>query len=132
MTNIHRGSENILVKTLAAGSLSTGATSTSIDTLGYSKATFVLAATTGSSSNVTVQPQDSADDSTFTAVSGGTSTEIGASVTTEALVDVDLTYRNRYLNAKLTVTGTVTGAVIVLLFNAKDAPPIQDNAAVSV
>jgi len=132
MTNIHRGSENILVKTLAAGALTTGATSTSIDTLGYRKATFVLSATTGSASNVTVQPQDSTDDSTFTAVAGGTSTSIGASATTEVLVDVDLTYRSRYLNAKLSVTGTVTGAVIVLLFNGSDVPPTQDNAPVSV
>jgi hypothetical protein len=132
MSNIHTPTDQVLTKCLDLGTLAT-ANSQSVDTLGYTRVKIVIAATTAASSTLDAALQESSDNSTFTAVTGGAITQIPASQTRLVrTISVNLEHRQRYLRIAETVAGTVNGSVTAELFNADYKPVTQDTTPLVV
>lgn len=100
----------------------------SVDTLGYNSAAFVLevGAVSGTSPTLDVKIQESADASSWTDVPGATFTQVTAANNSQILrVDGLGTSRKRYLRAVATIAGTspsFTLAVEALLGRAYSEP----------
>jgi hypothetical protein len=132
MSNIHTPTDQVLSKCLDLGTLST-ANSQSVDTLGYTRAKVVIAATTAASSTLDAALYEAPDNSTFVAVSGGAITTIPASQTRLVrTISVNLEHRERYLRISETVSGTVSGSITIELYNADDMPVSQDSTPLVV
>lgn len=101
---------------------------TGVDTLGYTSAMVVLevGAVSGTSPTLDVKVQESADNSTFTDVTGATFTQVTAANNSQVLrVDGLGTARKRYLRAVATIGGTspsFTLAAEILLGRAYQEP----------
>ena len=132
MSNIHTPTDQVLTKCLDLGTLATE-NSQSVDTLGYTRAKFVIAATTASSSTLDAALQEASDNATFVAVTGGAIATIPASQTRLVrTISVNLDHRLRYLRIAETVAGTVNGSVTVELYNADYKPVTQDSTPLVV
>ncbi len=131
MSNIHTPTDHVLVKVAQHAATATG-NGTSIDTLGYTRALVLVVGTTASSSTLAAQVQDSPDNSTFTNVTNATASIAASQTNADYCINVNLDKRNRYLRVPLTITGTTTGDVVVVLFNGRYKAPTQDNSPVSV
>lgn len=132
MSNIHTPTDQVLTKCLDLGALAT-ADSQSVDTLGFTRAKFVIAATTAAASTLDAALQEAPDDATFAAVTGGSIATIPASQTRLVrTISVNLDHRQRYLRVAETVAGTVNGSVTVELYNPDYAPVTQDTTPVVV
>lgn len=132
MSNIHTPTDQVLTKCLDLGALAT-ANSQSVDTLGYTRAKFVIAATTAASSTLDAALQEASDNATFSAVTGGAITTIPASQTRLVrTISVNLDHRQRYLRIAETVAGTVNGSITVELYNADYKPVSQDTTPLVV
>jgi hypothetical protein len=137
MTNIHTGSANVLFglsfDAVLANSTQNG---TGVDTLGYSRATVLFNAWTGSGTTVNFTVSDSPDNTTFTVVTGATLASAIAASTADAgtqCVDIDLTKRQRYLRVNIVGTGTAGNAcAIIACFNPANAAVTQAVTPLSV
>ena len=121
---------NVLVKqTQSASVTATTNVYDGIDTLGYSAAliTFKFGTTSGTSGTAVISVSESSDNSTYTAVSGATSTAFtldgGASTNKVCAIPLNLIGRKRYLRVIATLAGT-TPATGVLSVVAVLANPV--------
>src|SRR5579863_2315117 len=128
MSNIHTPTDQVLTKCLDLGTLVTE-NSQSVDTLGYTRAKFVIAGTTAASSTLDATLQEASDNATFNAVTGGAIATITASQTRLVrTISVNLEHRQRYLRIAETVAGTVNGSITAELYNADYKPVTQDTS----
>lgn len=129
MSNIHTPTDQILSHCLDLGVLTTE-TSASCDTLGYTRAKLIVFGTTAAASTLDAVLQESNDNGVsdpWVPVLGGAIATISASSTkTIRLLSINLTSRKRFLRVQETVTGTVTGAIGMELYNPAEAPVTQD------
>jgi hypothetical protein len=131
-SKIHTPSQHVLVRSLNLGTI-TSSNGGSIDTTGYEVVQFVFDATTSAASTLDAQLQESADNTTWTNVSGGAIAQVVASQTGYVrTVDVSTTKRARYLRWVYTVSGTVVAAVLANLFMPEQYPVTQDNATLTL
>ncbi len=112
--------------------LTSSADGTGIDRLGFDDAMFMLevGAVSGTSPTLDVKIQESADNSTFTDISGATFTQITAA-DKSATLRVNLAGKKRYLRAVATIAGTspsFTGGVQAVLSKAT-TQPVSNEAA---
>ena len=138
MSNIHRLSEHMLLKGDFEVAITAAATNgTGIDTLGYRRACAIFYSTpSGSGTTSDCKLQDSSDNSTFADVSSASFTQATTAGGAQwQLMAIDLAKRNRYLRLVHTGAGASAGgqaAGAILLFEAWDAAPTQDTAAIHV
>lgn len=100
-----------------AGAITASANGKSIDALGAAAVAFVYqfgTTTSGTSGTVTLSLEESSDDSSFSAISGATTTALttdsGGQSAKRACVSVSMIGRKRYIRGVLTVAGTVSTA----------------------
>lgn len=137
--SIHTLSKNFLFKNLLVPAAVTAtANSGSVDCRGWDRALiiFTVGVVSGTSPTMDVKLQDSADNSTFADVTSGTFTQVTATATTPALMDIDLTKRNRYIRTVDTIGGsstpTINMGLVVMLGRGRRFAPTQDQNAKSV
>ncbi len=135
MSNIHTPTDQVLSHCLDLGVLTTQA-SASCDTLGFTRAKLCAFATTAAASTFDAALQESNDNGVtdpWANVLGGAIATVPASSTKAIrLLSIDLTYRKRFLRVQETISGTVTGAIGIDLYNPDEAPVTQDFPATLV
>lgn len=138
MSNIHTPSQNVATVHSLAGAITAAATNgASADCLGYDTAKAVVyAAPSGAGTTSDFKLQESADNSSWSDVTGGAFTQITTAGGAKLYVmDVNLGKRQRYLRlvhtgAGASAAGTFYG--LLELYNARYKPVAQANAAFSV
>ena len=136
--NIHTPSQQILTKTGVLTAITAAVVNgTGIDCQGFEVAAAILnSAPTGAGTTSDCKLQESADNSTFVDVAGGTFAQLttagGAKI---QVMNIKLANRLRYLRLVHTGAGGSAAGVaggIFQLYHPRYAPPTQDNAAISV
>ena len=138
MSNVHRLSENVLLKGDFNVAITAAATNgTGIDTQGYRRAAAIFySVPSGSGTTSDCKLQDSADNSTYADVTSAAFTQATTAGGAEwQFLDIDLAKRNRYVRlvhtgAGASAAGVATGAF--LLYEPWNAAPTQDTAAVHI
>lgn len=139
--NLHTFADRFLVKSALDVVTITAASNngTGIDCRGYNRAAFlVLRNPSGAATTSDVKLQESADNSSFADVSGGTYTQITTGDANDGLpqiMDVDLSKRLRYLRLVHTgAGGSAAGHVagLAVLFAGAMSNPTQDMTAKTV
>lgn len=134
MPRIHTPTQSTFATAIDLGTLTTGNSATYVDTLGYGAAMIVYNVTTASASTLASKVQECATSGgSYTDVTGAAIATVAAS-TTRAVPTISLllSKRLRFLQLAHTVTGTVTGSVVVILFNPVQSPVSQTIAAVEI
>lgn len=131
MPNLHTPSEQVQAQTLVTAP-ATG-NSTSLNTFGFTRAMVAGVITTAAASTYVIQLQSSPDNSTWTNVTNSTYTIAASQTGFLQLMDVNLAkLTGKYIRLVQTVTGTVSGSVIALLFNGDNMPVTQVNPVVAM
>ena len=129
MSNIHTPTDQVLSKCIDIGVFATQP-SQGIDTRGFTRAKFIIAANTAASSTLDASLAESSDDGVnvpFATIAGSAiSTIVSSSTRSVRVISVNLDNRERYLRVQEVVTGTVTGYIGVELYNADEMPVVQD------
>lgn len=126
MPNLHTPSEQVQAQTLVT--TPTTGNSTSLNTFGFTRSMIAAIITTAASSTYVVQLQSSPDNATWTNVTGSTFTIAASQTGFLQLMDINLEIlTGKYIRLVQTVTGTVSGTVAALLFNADNMPVSQLN-----
>ena len=140
MSNIHIFSDNVLAKAVLQLAITAATTAgTVIDTMGYTRAALVCTMTpTGAATtaNCSLTEGSAANGSDQASVTGGAFAQsaTGALVGIQVL-NIDLTFRKRYLSASFTGAGGAAAGIAdvkLFLYNGEGLPPAQDNATITV
>lgn len=133
MSNIHRIGDQILFKSTQIAATATG-NGTGVDTLGFEDLAFVVHGVTASASTIDAKVQSSATSGgTYADVSGAAIVQIPASQTSKvSLINVKASKCSRWVRCLVTIAGTSTVDVVVVLANARYKAVTQDTTMVSV
>lgn len=131
---IHTPTDKTLIKS-GSGFVTATGNGTIIDTLTYTRALFIINATTAAAStcDALVQEDSAVGMGSATTVTGSNIAQVIASTTAAvATVNVNLEKRKRYLRVAFTIAGTTTANATVILFNPQYSPPAQALTPISV
>lgn len=133
MSNIHTVTDQILFKSTQIAATATG-NGTSVDTLGYEDACFVVHGVTAGASTIDAKVQSSLTSAgTFADVTSAAIVQIPASQTSKiSTINVKCSKQKRWLRCLVTIAGTSTVDIVVVLANARYKGVTQDTTAVTV
>ena len=132
MARMRTLTQHVKIVSIDLGTLTTGASATYVDTQGYRGAAVLYNITTAGGATFDSKVQKCATSGgSYSDITGAAIVQVPASQTRAApSVNIWLDKHLQFLKLAHTVTGTVTGSVLVLLFDPIQMPVSQTIAAV--
>lgn len=134
MARMRTLTQQVKIVSIDLGTLTTAASATYVDTQGYRGAAILYNVTTAAASTLDSKVQECATSGgSYIDVAGAAIVQVPASQTRAApAINIWLDKRKQFLKLSHTVAGTVTGSVLVVLFDPIQMPVAQTIAAVEI